>query len=281
MKKTEFGGHVLVDTHAQPAAEQTAQRASSGSVKPATILTPQRGLHENFDGQRPGDTHAQAAVDGAGQFPIDTHGSYARPEPNGGHHFFETQGGNAANGDGRAKRPLIPNEDVPAVADPIESETGDGQVTLGTQLLDAITNGDGRATAELQPNQGLPAVADPIENGDGQNGSDSRDEPAITNGGGLARRGAHFTSAPADPTIRAATKEMTPTRVLPLPAGAKVLLITMPSVPPPTPQAAAIRYVEPISGLPLRAMRPASDCMSTILLVPASSPPTQTKGVKL
>ncbi len=238
MKKTEFGGHVLVDTHAHRAAEQTAQRASIELLKPNMTVTPLRCLHENFDGRHSIDAHFPDAVDGAGQHEADDQKGDARPEPNGGHHFFETHGGSAANGDGRAIKFVTPN------------------VTM-------------------------PAVADPIENDDGQGTGDTRCRPAITNGGGHTTTDTLSACAPADPTIRAAKKGLTPTSVLPLTAGARRYVTPETPLPPPTPQAAAIDVVIPMTELPLQAMTGARTRLMPWPPLPPSSPPTQTKGVKL
>ena len=75
---------------------------------------------------------------------------HARPEPNGGHRKRVTHPTRAANGDGRANAVVIPNVLLPAVANPIESENGDGHIGRDIRASVAITNGGGQDKIEAQ-----------------------------------------------------------------------------------------------------------------------------------
>ncbi len=80
----------------------------------------------------------------------------------GGQARLDTHSRNAASGDGQATLDMNPNEAVPAVADPIESETGDGQAPFDALSSNAITTGGGHEKAEFHhPN----APADPTNSG--------------------------------------------------------------------------------------------------------------------
>lgn len=117
---------------------------------------------ENSGGQSRVEAQTKGAADGAGQPDCDTHRVTARPEPKGGQGSLDTQRSTAANGDERAKLIVTSKGDLPAVADPIERETGDGHVADETHPPAAITNGGGQRGRDTHASS---APADPTSSG--------------------------------------------------------------------------------------------------------------------
>lgn len=146
------------EKHGGQAPRETLSRVAADGAGHFTPETQKQGVRPDLtpEEETPGD--------GAGHSPNDAQGKGARPEEIGdGHQGADDQNASAvADGDERARDYLEPTGQVPAVADPIESEIGGGHVSCDNQSEPVITNGGGHAIDDTHV---VFAPADPTSSG--------------------------------------------------------------------------------------------------------------------